>query len=53
MAQFRHPNITSLYGVVSKDEPVIRDLLTMTPRDCIHVVTDNACSRVGRERRSL
>ena len=22
MAQFRHPNITSLYGVVSKGEPV-------------------------------
>lgn len=22
MAQFRHPNIVSLYGVVSKDEPV-------------------------------
>ena len=23
MAQFKHPNITSLYGVVSKDTPVI------------------------------
>ena len=25
MAQFRHSNIVSLYGVISKDEPVSRD----------------------------